>query len=967
MKGPKGILAESIATALADFFVVDQAAVETNLLRDAGIFLRNTKLKPQTIHLSSSSPYVTAHVEGVVQDVAFQWHWGKDSDEKGGGSDWVKDVKLTISGLNFTAVLSQSESSTDATPLKGKPAGKEPPATTPVKPESKGSIMSYVQDQVQGIMDTLELDVRDFEFRLQLPSGTSMIFGGSGLVLKSLGNIKGDPLKQRLALSSLYSSVLQADGSKYPLMEPISYKAECVRTFGKRFLGGIEKGLKVLGESFDNGVIVHAGLEQLRFVNELLGLLLSVKTSGVSEGNSKEDKRKSNPIEKITETRPSDDHSSYFELPLSALSLVFPNDTKISLSGLVAKYQMDGSTLQIEGREGISVNGFPVVKLGDMSLWRLDMVTSEFNMLNPQDNQNCSDVIVASIQMRDDELQSVTSGLDQILAIVKGFKDGASSVLMASIDDTAHATKAPNRIKGPPNTSSSWTFKLQGRLEFQWSDAEHEIGVEFSVLDVVAISEPLSLEIKAIDQLRIPGKFKLSKPIENTRMTFDGSMFDINIGDFVATLEDEMYPSPSVDQAPSTEESAVLVNGETLSSSLTKSEHITELHKSTKTATPFVLPFSVVAAISMVTIYKPDGKTTHIVLNDTHVALGPNSPLPREGQTAGGIRIALLIESVVLDMIRLNAPSFSAVVHPEDLGTIFQFVFQANKVAIAAGYTAMDWQQLLKVGDPIMKPNKQRGRKKEREESSKPLQLPFARVEPLKVKILVSSDLVGFKESTLHFDAFKGIKDTTVSDLIGFYSSRVLARAPNVIVNAEVFGTGVADTLAGTYGSTTGAVALSSLGVAAGPVGGILGIAAFDGVRNVIKAGKASRGADDDDKFQLFDFARGLQYTAVEATREGAARRGKGDDQRGDPLDWAVGATSDVASYTVENKARLGAAGAGAIGFMYGLALGGPVGAVLGTVVATVATSKAIHTAEYVTKEIETDPDNGTSPSKQDG
>jgi hypothetical protein len=43
MKGPKGILAESIATALADFFVVDQAAVETNLLRDAGIFLRNTE------------------------------------------------------------------------------------------------------------------------------------------------------------------------------------------------------------------------------------------------------------------------------------------------------------------------------------------------------------------------------------------------------------------------------------------------------------------------------------------------------------------------------------------------------------------------------------------------------------------------------------------------------------------------------------------------------------------------------------------------------------------------------------------------------------------------------------------------------------------------------------------------------------------------------------------------------------
>jgi hypothetical protein len=821
------------------------------------------------------------------------------------------------------------------------------------------------------IMDTLELDVNDLELRLQLPSGTSLIIGGSGFTLKSVGNVKGQPLKQRLAFSSLYSSVLQVDGSKYPLMEPISYKAECVRTFGKRFLGGIEKGLKVLGESVDAGVVIHAGLEQLQFVNELLGLLLSVKPS-VSEHGSRGDKAKSNPIEKTTKTGPSQDHSSYFELPLSAVSLVFPNDTKISMSGLVAKYQMDGSTLRVEGREGISVDGFSVVKLGETSLWRLDMVTSEFNILNAQDDQSCHDAVVASVQVRHDEIQSVTSGLDQILAIVKGFKDGAGPVLTSSIHDAtgADAAIAPEGIKGPAKSSSPWTLKLQGRLEFQWSDAENEVGVEFSVRDVVAVSEPISLEIKAIDQLRIPGMLKLSKPIENTRMSFDGSIFDVHIEDFVATLEDEMDPPTSAEHPPAAEESAVTVNDETSSSLLTKSVHVTERHELTKTTSaPFVLPFGVMVAIRMITFYKPDGKTHHTVVSDTHVALGPNSPLSRDDQKAGGIRIALLIESVVQDMIRLNKPSFSAVVHSEDLGSISQFVFQANKVAIAAGYTALDWQRLLDVGDNIMKPDKHKGRKEQHKVPHKPIHLPFARVEPLKVNILVSSDLVGFKESTLHFDAFKGKEDTTVLDLIGFYSSRVLARAPNVIVNAEVFGTGVADTLAGTYGSTTGAVALSSLGVAAGPVGGILGIAAFDGVRNAIKAGKASRGVDEDDKFQLFDFARGLQYAAVEATREGAARRGKGNDQKGDPLDWAVGATNDVASYTVENKSRLGAAGAGAVGFMYGLALGGPVGAVVGTVVATVAASKAINTVDTITKDIEADvdADEGKGLTQQEG
>lgn len=587
---------------------------------------------------------------------------------------------------------------------------------------------------------------------------------------------------------------------------------------------------------------------------------------------------------------------------------------------------MDGSIMKVEGHDGILVSDFPVLKLGATSLWCLDMVASEFNLWNPEHDENSHDTTVAFFHVRNDELQSVKNGLDEVLSIFNSLEDGA--VLALANDDKEPPPEPPG--------SPQWFLQLQGRIGFLWEGDDDAIDAEFFVRDVVAISEPASVLITSVDQVYIPGILKLSKPIENTRIIFDGSVFDIQIGDIVATLEEAVY-APPVEKQPTINESESFG---TCDSSVSMAD---SSHTSTAPPSPFVMPFGVVASLHTITLYKLDGQTTHLSVIDTRLALGPHRSLSQlRDQDFGGIRLALKMERIVLDLILVEKPCISAVVYLEDLDTIPHFSLQAKSVAVSAGYTALDWKRLRDFRGPNTKKKKQKVKKQARNEPNKAIKLPFAHVKPLKVSVVVSSDLVGVKDSTLHFNAFQGKRNTTSDDLIGFYASRLISRVPNIIVNAELFGTGVADTVAGSYGGATGAVAMSHLGVAAGPLGGILGIAAFDGVRNTIKAGKESRGADANDKFQLLDLARGLKYAAVRATRGGAAKRGKTDDQRGDPIDWAVGATTDVAKYTSKNKARLGSAGAGTVGFMYGMMFGGPIGAVVGAVTATVVAGKAI-------------------------
>ena len=113
MKGPKEFVAESLANALADFFIVDPSAIETKLIRNAGITLKDVRLKAIILPIHER---LSAKINGSVQEVKFSWSWGRDDE---GGSDWVKNVTLDIIGLHFVAKLSSEMAQPSSIDAKG--------------------------------------------------------------------------------------------------------------------------------------------------------------------------------------------------------------------------------------------------------------------------------------------------------------------------------------------------------------------------------------------------------------------------------------------------------------------------------------------------------------------------------------------------------------------------------------------------------------------------------------------------------------------------------------------------------------------------------------------------------------------------------------------------------------------------------------------------------------------------------
>lgn len=77
LKGPKGILSSAIANALGTYFEVDASAIESNLIKDAKIVLKQVKLKKQTsrLALNSAGNATVFTITGNVERVELSWEW----------------------------------------------------------------------------------------------------------------------------------------------------------------------------------------------------------------------------------------------------------------------------------------------------------------------------------------------------------------------------------------------------------------------------------------------------------------------------------------------------------------------------------------------------------------------------------------------------------------------------------------------------------------------------------------------------------------------------------------------------------------------------------------------------------------------------------------------------------------------------------------------------------------------------
>lgn len=991
--GGASLLSRIVARALSQYLVVeDPSAIGTRLLRTAGLTLRGATLQPMVLRNPDGD--AVAVVTGTVRMVALSWQWGgsasavgdqgRDKEQDAAGFRLVNQPRLELEGVDLTVtLLSEEETKDHAHKASGGPG--DIPRTDPVEkdpPPQDASAPSggFIQDQVNYILDDLSMDMSDLRVTLQMPSSSSSSAAGpssalqcsmASLTLTSLARqLRRRPrslaaVAERAFVQRLVIADLAIHGrNSMCLVEPCSYRMDCVRFHPYRSWSEVatmvqEGGLLVEGGSeemnnMDQGLVLHLGREQLLCVNQLLEGYLRLMRSDSdmisSSGNttqgtpSNENQRVASNSEvpgdrtNAIASESSDSaggpaavkgSGSYAFLSLSAVTLVLPNESRVSVRSIALDCSLDGSRCLVSGRHGILLDDFVCLDQTETCTWQIDPLSRRF-LVGHDDHEGPVDETegVAKIRVRPQELDRVKEGAQQLLNVFHELSLQNSGALRSVTQDTVERAVLDLNEQVLPNSSPGWSFQFHA-LDIVLEDEESNRAVECLVRDIFGRTDDMILTLGKVEHLRLPHSIRLLQPLEKTVLQFDGKVFELSIDTVVARLEEpEAFRQPVDD--PEAVRQATLEKEEEKQMLSADEEDAVE---------PFVLPFGVHASINNMTVYKVDGKAMHTNIKALHFAVGPDLSKD-DHEPTGSVRALFMVEEFNHDMLSLNQAKTSAIVHPSNLSRVDCLDFDARLIAVAVGYSVFDWVRLFETGDERREPKKKTSQKKT------PIHLPFAHVHEMKIKLAVKATLVSTKDATLHLAEFQGHDKTTLNDLIVWYTQRVVSNAPHVVTNANVLGFNVSDTAANYGGTVMISGALGALGSAAAPVAGVLGMVGFDAVKNTINAGKRGRGAEDDDRRQLGDFVRGIGQLAKEAAQGGAVARGKSQDEQADALDWALGATSEIGGYADENKARLGGAGAGAVGFGYGLVLGGPVGAIAGALIASRATSTTINAVD---------------------
>ena len=946
VKSPQAILAESIASALGEYFVIDPTKIETSLLQNACIRLSNVELQPisnrpiypLTSTSSSSSTeddkdddyVVVMDISGTVKIANFYWNWG--SSHKEGGSKFVNSAKLELSGSEFCISLKKVQRRALLVGQDLQEQGQEtsdPSSSNPSASTSKTGFAKYVQDQVDRIIDTLTLSIEDFQFQLKIVddegfsssscSNNYMMFGGNSITLNSHGreSIEG-PLKQTLNLEGLFVSIVKPldieesittaedenssssdtdtkrnSISLFPLLSPFSYEASCTRISGKRFQSGIMTGVTIQGcdgsqeQELDadssSSIILHAGKNQLKFLNTLGGYLW--KENSINSDNDGDEEPNESSLgeddcntdnaaaEEQEESLSSSSSPTVMKVPLQGLTIVLPNDSKISVQGLLFQYIFDGSWQKLSGYDGYTINDNSDEKLVDLpddnkSCWEIDFVENHFTICSNDDKQHNEEeeegAVVAKIRAYQSEIQLVQYGMIEFVSILQGMTKedtGAAHEILTSSrslqlpPSSLDASSSKSKGEGSHNkretreddiartmesssssSASSWTVDLVGTVDCCFLDTNNDVVVDCQFHNAHADTSTMTFSLESIDQMVFPGTIQLREPIQNTKVIFDGKLLNLTMGDVVATLLE-----PPESQKPGTDDEEIEKMKEdqkiqhqqleTKASSLSTSR---ESDSGNNDETEFAIPFSATTSIRSITVYQIDNETLHTSVKSFDAAFGPDITIDKKTGTmipTGAIRALLVVEEFNHRMIQAVDPKVTAVIRLNHLDKVEAFDFSATNIGVAAGYSILSWKRLFETGDQNR--NKKEASPNDRSHNEKDKQnmytkLPFARVRPLKVHIAVKSEdlnLIGTEGSTLHFKEFRGNEKCTSETLMNFYTTGMISNVPGVVANANILGMDVGDTAAGQIGvaTTAGTLSAAGLGGAASPVAGVLG------------------------------------------------------------------------------------------------------------------------------------------------
>ena len=304
-----------------------------------------------------------------------------------------------------------------------------------------------------------------------------------------------------------------------------------------------------------------------------------------------------------------------------------------------------------------------------------------------------------------------------------------------------------------------------------------------------------------------------------------------------------------------------------------------------------------------------------IVLNDgdsgAHVISLRNFELDaKSAKTVGAIDFTLFSGEIENKMIFLRGARVRALVHPDLPTELHKLQFSIEALHASPGYTTEDWYAMFGFSDKTSESSRQPEQDDTSQQTASDFLLPFAYIAPFNLHLSFSGIFIAARESTMSVNSFIGSEETTSNDLIKHFVNGILGRAPGILAKVRVLGVNVVE--------SAGIATSMSVGFRFLPFGHYLGLGAlavYDGAAAAIDAGKAARD-DPNDRWRPGDIARGIAHGAGQAARKGAEMRGKihfddNDKVDVDPLDFALGTTNATLTYVYGNKARFAGATVG--------------------------------------------------------
>jgi hypothetical protein len=327
-------------------------------------------------------------------------------------------------------------------------------------------------------------------------------------------------------------------------------------------------------------------------------------------------------------------------------------------------------------------------------------------------------------------------------------------------------------------------------------------GTSASVSGIIGtFGEVVTADLEWIEALYLPGAGALEKPVNHTRLAFDGGVLQIYM------------PSTRV---------VLLANGDR--------ESKIEDSKGEPT-----LPFPIYLNINELNVSNASDNE-QIRCRRVELDAKPIQADPPVNWQPGTI-VKVGVHEVENKMMKLDAIRSSAIIYGGKIDTVHNFTFSTASAVVVAGFSSIDWSNML--DDDI-----------DRQTNSVML-LPFACIDTFTAHLSYAGKVIATHDAVC-IPGFQGGPSTTLNDVIGHMTSAVLSKAPSIISNMEVLGENVCEMTAKNVGRMAASASLQGAAV-----GSVAGLVAVDSIRGAVAKGKASRNASSNDAYKFGDFTRG--------------------------------------------------------------------------------------------------------------